>query len=282
MEASFFSAYHWTHRLWWQHLSVTAERCCGIYTGDGSVSCSALCRSDWFHPNGGKFKCFPKTKIFLRKLELPIFSSCYLISLCPQNVTRRSAAFTKENIQYRRQLVWSTGCCTPPPPHLYAWRRQVEIIWTLDIQDSEILIVLTRARKKEEKLQLFPRIQQTPSSPPVGKFPFYSVKGRVTRWIFFEGLYILISTFCVCTNFYNDYWNPPQSSLLCDCLMSGDLSLASRNMRKNWSVTGGFRYDFTESQAASCTHFQCQNRRFRVFEAGYWKDFQNKYVDSEE
>ena len=31
----------------------------------------------------------------------------------------------------------------------------------------------------------------------------------------------------------------------------------------------------TESQAASCMHFQSQNRRFKVFESGYWKDFQN-------
>jgi hypothetical protein len=29
------------------------------------------------------------------------------------------------------------------------------------------------------------------------------------------------------------------------------------------------------SQAAFCTHFQSQNRRFRVFETGYWKDIQN-------
>jgi hypothetical protein len=27
------------------------------------------------------------------------------------------------------------------------------------------------------------------------------------------------------------------------------------------------------SKAASCKQFQRQNRRFRVFEAGYWKDF---------
>ncbi len=40
-------------------------------------------------------------------------------------------------------------------------------------------------------------------------------------------------------------------------------------------VTGGLRYDFTESQAAACKHFQSQSRRFRVLEAGYWKDFQN-------
>jgi hypothetical protein len=32
---------------------------------------------------------------------------------------------------------------------------------------------------------------------------------------------------------------------------------------------------FTESQAATCNHFQCQNRRFRIFEAGFWKEFQN-------
>jgi hypothetical protein len=52
-----------------------------------------------------------------------------------------------------------------------------------------------------------------------------------------------------------------------------DLSLAAGKMRRNLLVTGGFRYDFTESQAAFCMHFQ--NHRLRVFEAGYWKDFQN-------
>ncbi len=30
-------------------------------------------------------------------------------------------------------------------------------------------------------------------------------------------------------------------------------------------VTCGFRYDFTGSLAASCMHFQGQNRRFSVF-----------------
>ncbi len=29
------------------------------------------------------------------------------------------------------------------------------------------------------------------------------------------------------------------------------------------------------SQVASCKHLQCQNRRCKVFEAVYWKDFQN-------
>jgi hypothetical protein len=56
---------------------------------------------------------------------------------------------------------------------------------------------------------------------------------------------------------------------------SADLSLAAGKMCEHQLVTGGFRYYFKESQAASCKHFQCQNRRFRVFEAGYWKDFQN-------
>jgi hypothetical protein len=47
--------------------------------------------------------------------------------------------------------------------------------------------------------------------------------------------------------------------------------LAAGKMRKNELVTNGFRYDFTESQAASCKQFQSQNRRFRVFEAVYLK-----------
>jgi hypothetical protein len=55
---------------------------------------------------------------------------------------------------------------------------------------------------------------------------------------------------------------------------SADLSLAVGKMRKNLLVSGGFRYDFTQSQAASCMHFQSQNGRFRIFEAGYWKEFQ--------
>jgi hypothetical protein len=56
---------------------------------------------------------------------------------------------------------------------------------------------------------------------------------------------------------------------------SASLSLAAGEMRKNLLVTGDFRYDFTESHAASYKHFQCQNRCLRVFEAGYRKDFQN-------
>jgi hypothetical protein len=112
---------------------------------------------------------------------------------------------------------------------------------------------------------------------------------------FFEGLNILISTFCVCadgfqglskafhyltqiltfccavlnllTNFGNDYRNPPQNSLLCDWSMfySTDLS--------KWLQGKCARINL--SQPASCKDIQCQNCRFRVFEAGYWKDFHN-------
>ncbi len=39
-------------------------------------------------------------------------------------------------------------------------------------------------------------------------------------------------------------------------------------MRKNYLASGGFLYDFTESQAASLEDSQCQNRAFVVFEAG--------------
>ncbi len=50
----------------------------------------------------------------------------------------------------------------------------------------------------------------------------------------------------------------------------------------NLHGTGGFRDCFTESQAASCKHFQSQNHRFRVYEGGYWKDFQNQKILSKE
>jgi len=49
--------------------------------------------------------------------------------------------------------------------------------------------------------------------------------------------------------------------------------LQGKGGKINLSLAASF--SFTESQAASCKHFQCQNRRFRFFEAGYWKDFQN-------
>jgi hypothetical protein len=63
---------------------------------------------------------------------------------------------------------------------------------------------------------------------------------------------------------------------------SAGLSLAAGKMRRNKLVTGGFRYVFTESQAASCQHFQRQSRRFMVFKEGYWMDFQNKSLISKQ
>jgi hypothetical protein len=60
------------------------------------------------------------------------------------------------------------------------------------------------------------------------------------------------------------------------------LSLAAEKMGRNKLVTGGFRYDFTESQAASCKHFHRQSRRFMVFKAGYWMVFLKKSVISKQ
>jgi hypothetical protein len=57
---------------------------------------------------------------------------------------------------------------------------------------------------------------------------------------------------------------------------SAHLLLAAGKMRKNELVTGGFRCDLqNHMRLPACKHFQCKNRRFRVFEVGYWKDFQN-------
>jgi hypothetical protein len=69
----------------------------------------------------------------------------------------------------------------------------------------------------------------------------------------------LIASLKVLTNVENAYWNPPQNSLLCDWSMfsTADLSLGAWKMRKNWLVTGGFRYDFTLSRADACNHFRC-------------------------
>jgi hypothetical protein len=69
------------------------------------------------------------------------------------------------------------------------------------------------------------------------------------------------------TNFVNAYSNPPQNSLLCDLSMFSiaDLSMGAGKMRKNELVKGGFRYDFTGSQAASSKHVHCQNRCLQGF-----------------
>ncbi len=89
--------------------------------------------------------------------------------------------------------------------------------------------------------------------------------------IFFEGLNILISTYCVCADFFqgfskafrflsaslklltnleNAYWNPPQNSLLSDWSMfsSSDLSLliGCRENAQELTCQRQLRYDFTE------------------------------------
>jgi hypothetical protein len=57
---------------------------------------------------------------------------------------------------------------------------------------------------------------------------------------------------------------------------SADLSLAEGKMRKNLLVTGGLRYDFTEShRPLPLSIFSVKIAALGVFEAGYRKDFQN-------
>ncbi len=79
------------------------------------------------------------------------------------------------------------------------------------------------------------------------------------------------------TNFKNAYWNTSQNFFICGWSMFSRavLSLAEGKIRKNIYVMGVFQYDVTESQGASCKHFQCQNCGFGVFSAGYWKGFQS-------
>ncbi len=58
-------------------------------------------------------------------------------------------------------------------------------------------------------------------------------------------------------------------------LPGADLSLAAGKLRKNELVTGGFRYDFTESQARlPVSIFSVKNRRFRILEAVTARRFQ--------
>jgi hypothetical protein len=65
--------------------------------------------------------------------------------------------------------------------------------------------------------------------------------------------------------------NDPQSP---QCQTKAELLWPS--LPPHFSLPSTFNlYDFTKSQATSYKHFQCQNRRFGVVEAGNWKDFQN-------
>ncbi len=58
-------------------------------------------------------------------------------------------------------------------------------------------------------------------------------------------------------------------SVIGQTFSSADTSLPAGKRRG----TGGFRYDFTESQAASCKHFKSWNSRFRVFKGTQYWDF---------
>jgi hypothetical protein len=48
----------------------------------------------------------------------------------------------------------------------------------------------------------------------------------------------------------------------------------------NLSLAAGKCARIHLSQADSCKHFQCQNRRFRVYEAGLMKDFLNNFKEA--
>jgi hypothetical protein len=79
-------------------------------------------------------------------------------------------------------------------------------------------------------------------------------------------LQFLFTSMKLFTHCVNAYWNPPQVSHLCDWSMFSSLhpSLDNLEMHQNISVTGGFRYDFSWSQAAFCVHLYGQNSRCGV------------------
>ncbi len=106
------------------------------------------------------------------------------------------------------------------------------------------------------------------------------------RWWFsrsFKSFYYLIQLL----TFYLLHWNYFLIlKMLTEILLSIPLSVIGRCslvptyhwlQRKCARINfhKSFQSDFTESQAAPCKYFQCQNRCFRLFEAGYryWKVF---------
>jgi hypothetical protein len=66
-------------------------------------------------------------------------------------------------------------------------------------------------------------------------------------------------------------------TLVCDKSMLScvDLSLAAKKMHRELTCSQAAYKMILQNHGRPCKHFQCQNRRFRVFEAGYWKEFQN-------
>ncbi len=124
--------------------------------------------------------------------------------------------------------------------------------------------------------------------------------------IFFEGRNILIRTFCVSADGFQGLskaFNCPIQLLTFNLVLWNYLlnfKMLTETSSEFPSVIGrclkyrpliGYRenaqeltchmrlpvwFYFIESKAAFCKRFQCQNGRFRFFEAGYWNDcFQN-------
>ncbi len=110
---------------------------------------------------------------------------------------------------------------------------------------------------------------------------WFRCRDSVMRWIFLEGLNVLISTLCVCADgflglakafhcpiqlltfrfaflklqkFWNAYWYP-QNLLICDLW---PLIVCKENAQ-GLTCHRGFRYDFTESQAHSVSIFSVNN-----------------------
>jgi hypothetical protein len=75
--------------------------------------------------------------------------------------------------------------------------------------------------------------------------------------ISFEGLNILINIFCVCADGFQG------------------MSKAFNYLIQ--LLTFYLLYRITSRKQVALKHFQCRNRCFRVFEAGYWQDFQGYY-----
>jgi hypothetical protein len=102
----------------------------------------------------------------------------------------------------------------------------------------------------------------------------------------FEGLNNLISTFCVCADYFQglskaSYY--PIQLLTFICFLDINLPilkmLIETLLRILFTVTGPFSLGpisyWLQDKCPRNNLSQYQNRRCRVFEAGYWKDFQN-------
>ncbi len=100
--------------------------------------------------------------------------------------------------------------------------------------------------------------------------------------ILLERLNILISTFCVCTDGFQGLskaFHCPIQLLIFYLLLWNYLLILVMliGCRENvHELTCHRRLRVWFYWITGCKHFQCQNRRFKVFKVGYWKDFQQK------